>query len=188
MYISILILIFSCLFSINYIGGQSRVYDSNKYKSPIIKVDPATVRSNILPVPKDGTIIGFPILSISDTATRAIRPQTLKQYEKWLLTYKDKPAELVRFHRNNLNVLIRGGHLLETDMKVTSTFRNNKLWDTLSRGPQPEFLGYLPSNYRSSDGVPNKSMRHLTYINGDEIMKTWELQVGSKKPKVQIVV
>jgi hypothetical protein len=56
---------------------------------------------------------------------------------------------------------------------------------TLDNVPQPDTLGFLPFNYDVNVGSePNRSMRHLDFINPDEPMKTWVLTSESKQMNV----
>jgi hypothetical protein len=111
---------------------------------------------------------------------------TVNDYENWLLTFRNMPEKLVGFHRSNLKVLLRGGHLTPDDMPSRTVIpnsardqytniMNNHVDDNI---PQPEFLGYQPSNYENQIGSPsknNRNLRHLDYINPDEPLKTWIL-------------
>jgi hypothetical protein len=110
----------------------------------------------------------------------------VKDYENWLQTFVQTPEKLVGFHRANLKVLVRGGTLEQTDMPVrtvcpdTAKDQYSKIMDynLQDNVPQPEFLGYKPSNFENQIGFPadkNRNMRHLDYINPDEPLKTWIL-------------
>lgn len=117
---------------------------------------------------------------------------TVEDYQNWLLTYVDTPQRLVGFHRANLKVLIRGGNLHPTDMPISTKLPDNAMdqyskiiYDSsVDNVPQPEFLGYQPSNYEDQSSQPslqNRNMRHLDYVNPDEPMKTWTLTRDSKR-------
>jgi hypothetical protein len=43
---------------------------------------------------------------------------TVKDYERWLLTFRTTETKLSEFHRNNLKILLRGGHLIRSDLPV----------------------------------------------------------------------
>lgn len=117
---------------------------------------------------------------------------TVKDYANWLLTFRDIPEKLTGFHRANLKVLIRGGKLEKVDMPIRTAppegaqdqytkIMHDQVQDNI---PQPEFLGYQPSNYESQIGSPmekNRNLRHLDYINPDEPLKTWVLTRGQER-------
>lgn len=117
---------------------------------------------------------------------------TVKDYANWLLTFRDIPEKLTGFHRANLKVLIRGGQLEKVDMPIRmavpdgardqyTKIMHDQVQDNI---PQPEFLGYQPSNYESQIGSPmkkNRNLRHLDYINPDEPLKTWILTHGQDR-------
>ena len=114
-----------------------------------------------------------------------IEKMTIKDYQNWLLTFRDMSQRLTGFHRQNLKVLIRGGQLEPSDMPVRCPAPSGveESYAKMMRGrvpntPNPEFLGYQPSNYEQEIGASsreNRNLRHLDYINPDEPLKTWEL-------------
>lgn len=118
---------------------------------------------------------------------------TVRDYENWLWTFNENPGTLNGFHRSNLKVLVRGGHLSPTDMpsrhKIpdSSADQYTKImqgadWEQV---PHPEFVGYEPWNFDHFISQPsvkrNRNLRHLDYVNPDEPMKTWILTRESKK-------
>lgn len=116
---------------------------------------------------------------------------TVLDYQNWLLTFVDNPERLVGFHRANLKVLVRGGQLYPTDMPSRTRLPDNgrDQYNQIIAGtgpdqiqiqdniPQPEYLGFHPSNYEDQVGHPSKvrNLRHLDYVNPDEPLKTWIL-------------
>lgn len=109
-----------------------------------------------------------------------------KDYENWLGLFKNTPQQLTAFHRSNLRVIIRGGHLTENDLpRVYSLPKksDHEYTDMMKQGildniPQPEYLGFEPSNNETQIGAPskdNRSLKHLAFINPDEPLKTWIL-------------
>lgn len=117
---------------------------------------------------------------------------TIRDYQNWLLTFKNNPGRLMGFHRANLKVLLRGGQLEPTDMPQRTRIPDSSLdqYTKLLHGqvedniPQPEFLGYQPHNYEEQIGHPashNRNIRHLDYVNPDEPLKTWILTRGTNK-------
>lgn len=53
---------------------------------------------------------------------------TVKDYENWLITFHTKRSmltamDLSEFHRNNLKILLRGGHLIRSDLPAVSSPR-----------------------------------------------------------------
>lgn len=111
---------------------------------------------------------------------------TTNDYTNWLLLFSDDPQELSAFHRSNLRILKRGGTLSDSDMPRSTPLPPNSQQQYLrkiSHGemqniPQPEYLGYLPSNFDEQVGPKpkkNRDLRHLDFINPDEPLKTWIL-------------
>ena len=108
---------------------------------------------------------------------------TLGDYENWLWVHRETPAKLTPFHRANLRIILRGGTLTEADRPrvlarpLTAKERYEQLGIPADLPyPQPEFLGYQPSNYEAEVGSrPERSLSHLAFINPDEPLKTWEL-------------
>lgn len=118
---------------------------------------------------------------------------TIKDYENWLLTFRQTPEKLAGFHRGNLRILARGGSLVDSDMPKrtavppTSQQQYTEIINTPidDNVPHPEFLGYQPSNFEDQIGASvnkNRDLRHLDYINPDEPLKTWIL-TRTEKPK-----
>ena len=114
-----------------------------------------------------------------------IENMTIKDYQNWLLTFKEFPQRLIWFHRQNLKILLRGGELDISDMPSRSKIPSNAkdhysqiMRNNVENIPNPEFLGYQPSNCEDQMGScpsSNRNIRHLDYINPDEPLKTWEL-------------
>ena len=119
-------------------------------------------------------------------------------YENWLGLFLDTPQLLTGFHRSNLRVIIRGGHLTQKDMprvyplptKSDHEYTQMMAQGTLDNIPQPEYLGYKPSNFETqigSSSKQNRSVKHLSFINTDEPLKTWILtQYKSPPSKTRI--
>ena len=115
---------------------------------------------------------------------------TVVDYTNWLLLFKTESEKLSGFHRANLRLLLRGGKLTYEDLPRVSTlppksdheYTAKLAAGTLDNVPQPDTLGFLPFNYDVNVGSePNRSMRHLDFINPDEPMKTWVLTRESQK-------
>jgi hypothetical protein len=118
---------------------------------------------------------------------------TVIDYTNWLLLFNTEPEKLSGFHRANLRVLLRGGKLTYEDLprvsplppKSDHEYTAKLAAGTLDNVPQPDTLGFLPFNYDVNVGSePNRSMRHLDFINPDEPMKTWVLTSESKQMNV----
>ena len=117
---------------------------------------------------------------------------TVTDYTNWLLLFQNEPEKLAGFHRVNLRILLRGGKLRYEDLprvtplppKADHEYMQMLNTGTLENTPQPDTLGYLPFNYDENVGsVPNRSMRHLDFVNPDEPMKTWILTRETNKLK-----
>ncbi len=115
---------------------------------------------------------------------------TVVDYTNWLLLFKTESEKLSGFHRANLRLLLRGGKLTYEDLprvsplppKSDHEYTAKLAAGTLDNVPQPDTLGLLPFNYDVNVGSePNRSMRHLDFINPDEPMKTWVLTRESQK-------
>lgn len=115
---------------------------------------------------------------------------TVVDYTNWLLLFKTEAEKLSGFHRANLRLLLRGGKLTFEDLprvtplppKSDHEYTFKLAAGTLDNVPQPDTLGFLPFNYDVNVGSePNRSMRHLDFINPDEPMKTWILTRESQK-------
>ncbi len=111
---------------------------------------------------------------------------SITDYENWLNLFHETPQQLTGFHRSNLRVLARGGHLTLNDMPRVYPLpdkSDHEYMEMMARGtvdniPQPEYLGYKPSNYETQFGASskdNRSLKHLAFINPDEPLKTWIL-------------
>jgi hypothetical protein len=112
---------------------------------------------------------------------------TVKDYENWLLLFRDEPQNLTGFHRGNLKILLRGGDLTASDLPAVTPLprtSDHEYIEKVSQGtyvqdniPQPENLGYQASNYDMEVGssIKERTMKHLAYINPDEPLKTWIL-------------
>jgi hypothetical protein len=111
---------------------------------------------------------------------------SVKDYENWLGLHKSMPQHLTGFHRSNLRVLLRGGRLTNADLprvyplppKADHEYTQLMQQGTIDNIPQPEYLGYHPSNDEDQIGAPskeNRSLKHLAFINPDEPLKTWIL-------------
>ncbi len=120
----------------------------------------------------------------------AFDKMTVVDYTNWLLLFKTESEKLSGFHRANLRVVLRGGKLSYEDLPRVSPLPPTADHEytakisagTLDNVPQPDTLGYLPFNYDTNVGSePNRSMRHLDFINPDEPMKTWVLTRESQK-------
>ena len=110
-------------------------------------------------------------------------------YTNWLQLFIDDGElhRLTGFHRANARVVQRGGTLTRRDLPNRPALPKRadhqymemirgQLSDPTENVPQPEFLGYQPSNF--DEVVPhsrlrNRNMRHLDYMNPDEPLKTW---------------
>lgn len=110
---------------------------------------------------------------------------TIADYENWLLTFKSRPELLQAFHRGNLRILTRGGHLTDTDMPAVSKVPPGAQQEylrligegTIQNIPQPQYHGYKAWNYEQEVGAPSEegSLNHLAFVNPDEPLKTWIL-------------
>jgi hypothetical protein len=123
----------------------------------------------------------------------AFDKMTVVDYTNWLLLFKTESEKLSGFHRANLRLLLRGGKLTYEDLprvsplppKSDHEYTAKLAAGTLDNVPQPDTLGFLPFNYDVNVGSePNRSMRHLDFINPDEPMKTWVLTRESKQMNV----
>jgi hypothetical protein len=117
---------------------------------------------------------------------------TVVDYTNWLLLFQNEQEKLSGFHRANLRILLRGGKLRYEDLprvtplppKADHEYMSMINAGTLENTPQPDTLGYLPFNYDLNIGAkPNRSMRHLDFINPDEPLKTWVLTREGKPLK-----
>lgn len=117
---------------------------------------------------------------------------TVTDYTNWLLLFKEHPEQLATFHRANLRIVIRGGTLVKGDLPSTPRLPNKASHEYIEKTSsggldnitQPEFLGYQPSNFDDTiEGMklPNRSLRHLDFVNPDEPYKTWILTREGRK-------
>ena len=116
-------------------------------------------------------------------------------YTNWLQLFIDDGElhRLTGFHRANARVVQRGGTLAKRDLPNRPSLPKRadhqyiemirgQLSDPTDNVPQPEFLGYQPSNFDEvvpHSRVRNRNMRHLDYMNPDEPLKTWVPTRGS---------
>jgi hypothetical protein len=119
---------------------------------------------------------------------------SVHDYVNWLTLFKDEPEKLAGFHRANLRIVLRGGTLTPEDLPKAHPLPDRAEHEymkiikqgTIDNIPQPEFAnaGVQPSNYDIDIGSPpNRSLRHLDFVNPDEPLKTWVLTRESSKLK-----
>ena len=114
---------------------------------------------------------------------------TIKDYENWLLLFKEDPQNLEKFHRDKLRILLKGGRLNVHDLPqgessvaeevLSAEVRFNRMYDGHATNvPQPDTAGpQYAYNFDDFDGYPDpqfgsKNLKHLATFDANETLKT----------------
>ena len=131
-----------------------------------------------------------------------IRRMTAKDYENWLMMFKEDPQNLTKVHRDRLRRVLKGDRLQAADIPDDSvkeippnaeTRYNKKFKGQLTRvvemetgteGDEDSTHQIHAANYSDFDHyIPPKSLKHLSHFNPDETKKSGNKFLDAIRPK-----